>query len=483
MDETRGAVELRQADQDLEDVLALLREARHKQCVQTEKLAAVGELIAGVAHEINNPLAVMLGYVNLVTHELGPTAWSVRMEVDLIVQQIERVRKIIDSLLDIARPMDDVDLLSPEDMARLIEDSLGLVIDQAQRGMLKVCLDLQATCPVRIGRQDLQQVIVNLIVNAFHAVELNGGLIEVGSRDWDGRGILISVRDTGPGVPADLVEKIFRPFFTTKGAGRGTGLGLSVSTGLIRRYGGALTLEATSEAGTEFRIWVPAEPAFDDEDTWLAQTLVSSLESRSWPASEYTATRPDTQPRSRPASAQDNAMPEHFKDQGFLPLQIAVLTVSDSRTEENDTSGRLLVERAEAAGHRVVAKRIVPDDIYRMRAAFSEWIADPEIQVILSTGGTGVTGRDSTPEAVAPLLDKPLEGFGELFRSFSLEEIGTSTLQSRALGGLANGTFIFCLPGSSGACRTAWDRILLAQLDSRTRPCNFAQLIPRLLER
>ncbi|QVL48869.1 MAG: molybdenum cofactor biosynthesis protein B [Thiocapsa sp.] len=176
-------------------------------------------------------------------------------------------------------------------------------------------------------------------------------------------------------------------------------------------------------------------------------------------------------------------MPEHFTDQDFLPLRIAVLTVSDSRTEENDTSGRLLVERAEAAGHRVMAKRIVPDDVYRMRAAFSEWIADPEIQVILSTGGTGVTGRDSTPEAVIPLLDKPLEGFGELFRSFSLEEIGTSTLQSRALGGLANGTFIFCLPGSSGACRTAWDRILQAQLDSRTQPCNFAQLIPRLLER
>lgn len=118
-----------------------------------------------------------------------------------------------------------------------------------------------------------------------------------------------------------------------------------------------------------------------------------------------------------------------------------------------------------------------------MRAVFSEWIADPEVQVILSTGGTGVTGRDSTPEAVAPLFDKPLEGFGELFRAFSLEEIGTSTLQSRAIAGLANATFIFCLPGSSGACRTAWDRILLPQLDARTRPCNFAQLIPRLLER
>jgi molybdenum cofactor biosynthesis protein B len=469
--------------QELEVTLALLRESRHKELVQNEKLAAVGELIAGIAHEINNPLAVILGYLNLVTQELGPTAWSVRMEVDLIVQQIERVQRIIDSLLYIARPMDDVEVLAPEDMNTLVQESLGLVLDQAQRNDLRICLDLQAKRPVRIGRQDLQQVIVNLLVNAFHAVEANHGRIEVGSRDWEGRGILVSVKDSGPGVPPDLVEKIFRPFFTTKGAGKGTGLGLSVSTGLIRRYGGALTLEASSETGTEFRVWILAEPVFDTEDTWLAQTLVSTLESRLPPVSDYNGAGSRADRPRQHATAEDNTMPEHFDDQGFLPLRIGVLTVSDSRTEQNDSSGRLLVERAEAAGHRVVAKQIVPDDIYRMRAVFSAWIADPEVQVILSTGGTGVTGRDSTPEAVAPLLDKPLEGFGELFRSVSLEEIGTSTLQSRALGGLANGTFIFCLPGSSGACRTAWDRILLAQLDSRTRPCNFAQLMPRLLER
>lgn len=176
-------------------------------------------------------------------------------------------------------------------------------------------------------------------------------------------------------------------------------------------------------------------------------------------------------------------MTAHFTDQGFVPLSIAVLTVSDSRTEADDTSGRLLREKAESAGHRVLAKEIVRDDIYQLRAVYSRWIADPEIQVILSTGGTGVTGRDSTPEAVAPLLDKYVEGFGELFRQVSFGEIGTSTVQSRAFAGLANGTFIFCLPGSTGACRTAWDQILLPQLDSRTRPCNFAQLLPRLLER
>ena len=175
-------------------------------------------------------------------------------------------------------------------------------------------------------------------------------------------------------------------------------------------------------------------------------------------------------------------MTAHFTEQGFVPLNIAVLTVSDSRKAANDTSGDLLQAKATEAGHRVVAREIVRDDIYQLRAVFSRWIADPEIHAILSTGGTGVTGRDSTPEAVDPLLDKRVEGFGELFRQISLEEIGTSTIQSRAFAGLANGTFVFCLPGSTGACRTAWERILLAQLDSRTRPCNFAQLIPRLLE-
>lgn len=176
-------------------------------------------------------------------------------------------------------------------------------------------------------------------------------------------------------------------------------------------------------------------------------------------------------------------MTEHFQDTGFVPLNIAVLTVSDTRTEAEDSSGALLRDRAQAAGHRVLAKEIVRDDVYQMRALFSRWIADPDIQVVLSTGGTGLTGRDSTPEAVTPLFDKAIEGFGELFRQVSFEEIGTSTVQSRAFAGLANGTLIFCLPGSNGACRTAWERILEPQLDHRTRPCNFAQLIPRLTER
>lgn len=176
-------------------------------------------------------------------------------------------------------------------------------------------------------------------------------------------------------------------------------------------------------------------------------------------------------------------MTEHFHDTGFIPLNVAVLTISDTRTLADDRSGDTLQGLAEGAGHHVIAREIVRDDVYQMRAVLSRWIADPQVQVVLSTGGTGVTGRDSTPEAVAPLLDKQVEGFGELFRTVSREEIGTSTIQSRAFAGLANGTFLFCLPGSSGACRTAWTQILQPQLDHRTRPCNFAQLIPRLLER
>ncbi len=267
-------------NQRIEVLTAALRETRHEHLVQTEKLAAVGELIAGIAHELNNPLAIMLGHMELLTRELGPETWSVRHEVDLILRQIERSRGIIDSLLRIARPMDDIRVLEPTEIEALIQECLTLVLQEARRPDVEVRTDLQATLGVRISLQDLRQVIINLVVNAVHAVEANRGTIEIRSRDLDSRGILIEVRDTGPGVPPDVVDRIFRPFFTTKGAGRGTGLGLSVSTGLIRRYGGALTLESTSAQGTEFRIWVRREPIFDENDNWLAQTLVSSLEAR-----------------------------------------------------------------------------------------------------------------------------------------------------------------------------------------------------------
>ena len=168
---------------------------------------------------------------------------------------------------------------------------------------------------------------------------------------------------------------------------------------------------------------------------------------------------------------------------GFIPLRLCVLTVSDTRTAAEDTSGDYLVQALEAAGHRLAARALLPDDRYRLRAQVSQWIADDGIDGVLVTGGTGFTGRDSTPEALLPLLDKEMPGFGELFRSLSFDEIGTSTLQSRAFAGLANGTFVFALPGSTSACRTAWERIIQAQLDARTRPCNLATLRPRLRER
>lgn len=156
-----------------------------------------------------------------------------------------------------------------------------------------------------------------------------------------------------------------------------------------------------------------------------------------------------------------------------IPVRVAVLTVSDTRSLKEDTSGDYLVEQIEQNLNTLADRKICIDDIYKIRAAVSEWIADPDIHIIISTGGTGFSGRDSTPEALSPLFDKHIEGFGELFRQLSYEEIGSSTIQSRALAGMANDTFIFCLPGSTGACRTGWECILKEQLDSQHSPCNF----------
>ncbi|WP_445398173.1 molybdenum cofactor biosynthesis protein B [Zobellella sp. An-6] len=161
--------------------------------------------------------------------------------------------------------------------------------------------------------------------------------------------------------------------------------------------------------------------------------------------------------------------------QAFVPLKIAVLTVSDTRNEDTDTSGRFLAEAITAAGHQLAEKIILKDDKYDIRALVSRWVASPEVQVVLITGGTGFTGRDTTPEAVGPLLDTVIDGFGELFRHITYQELGTSTVQSRALGGLANRTAVFCMPGSTGACRTGWNGILAEQLDARHKPCNFVQ--------
>ena len=166
----------------------------------------------------------------------------------------------------------------------------------------------------------------------------------------------------------------------------------------------------------------------------------------------------------------------------LIPLNLCVLTVSDSRGIADDKSGDYLVAALAQEGHRLVERALLPDDRYRLRAIVSRWIADDGVDGILVTGGTGFTGRDSTPEALLPLLDKEMPGFGELFRAISFDEIGTSSLQSRAFAGLANSTFVFCLPGSTSACTTGWEKIIRAQLDPRTKPCNLATLRPRLKE-
>jgi molybdenum cofactor biosynthesis protein B len=166
----------------------------------------------------------------------------------------------------------------------------------------------------------------------------------------------------------------------------------------------------------------------------------------------------------------------------FLPVSIAVLTVSDTRDLASDRSGDALVERLTAAGHRLAAREICKDDAAVIEALLRRWIADPEVDCVITTGGTGITGRDVTPEAFARVLEKEITGFGELFRMLSYRKIGTSTIQSRAIGGVAGGTYLFALPGSTGACKDAWDDILATQLDSRHRPCNLVELMPRLRE-
>lgn len=167
----------------------------------------------------------------------------------------------------------------------------------------------------------------------------------------------------------------------------------------------------------------------------------------------------------------------------FVPVRIAVLIVSDTRTVETDTSGSLLADRIRSAGHEVADHRIVRDDVTAIRSAVSAWIADPDVDVVISSGGTGLTGRDVTPEAVTPLFEKTIDGFSVIFHQVSFQSVGLSTLQSRAVAGLAGGTFIFCLPGSNGAVKDGWDKVISLQLDSRHKPCNLVELMPRLQER
>lgn len=166
----------------------------------------------------------------------------------------------------------------------------------------------------------------------------------------------------------------------------------------------------------------------------------------------------------------------------FIPVRIAILVISDTRTFDTDTSGTTLAQRIEGAGHVVADRKIVTDDKAAIRAQVSAWIADPDIDVVITSGGTGLTGRDVTPEALTPLFDKVIEGFSVIFHQVSFQSVGLSTLQSRAIAGLASGTFIFCLPGSTGAVKDGWDKVISLQLDSRHKPCNLVELMPRLME-
>jgi molybdenum cofactor biosynthesis protein B len=175
-------------------------------------------------------------------------------------------------------------------------------------------------------------------------------------------------------------------------------------------------------------------------------------------------------------------MPGIDQTRPFVPLKIAVLTVSDTRSLEDDKSGATLAERIAGAGHAVADRTIVPDEVEAIRAQVKKWIADPAIDVVITTGGTGFTGRDVTPEAIEPLFEKRMEGFSTLFLMVSFQKIGTSAIQTRATAGVAGATYIFCLPGSPGACKDAWDEILIHQLDYRYRPCNFVEIMPRLDE-
>ncbi len=251
--------ELREKNADLERTVALLQQTR-QQLVMAEKLAAIGELTAGVAHEINNPTAVILGNLDLLVSELGPAIEPVSEEVDLIVAQVYRIREIINNLLQYARPAEYAGCIDDVSIDEVITDTLGLVAHAVKRGSVKVTTSIRTERTIAINRQELQQVLVNLMVNACHAVSHGRGRIEISAADWGDRGVVISVRDNGPGIPSRVCSRLFDPFYTTKPEGQGTGLGLSISYGLIRRYGGNLTVNSRVGAGAEFKVWLLSNP-------------------------------------------------------------------------------------------------------------------------------------------------------------------------------------------------------------------------------
>jgi two-component system NtrC family sensor kinase len=270
--------ELKRKNADLRSTINVLRETR-RQLVVAEKLAALGELTAGVAHEINNPTAVMLGNLDVLVAELGPAVGPVQHEVNLIIEQIYRIKDIINNLLQYARPSEFAGYAEELDVNDTVESTLQLVQHLRNQSIYDIHLELEASRPVRINRHELQQVLVNLITNAIHALPEQNGKIEIRTRDWDRKGVVIRLRDNGAGLDEDQISRIFNPFYSTKGQGSGTGLGLSVSYGLIRRYGGMITVESVPGEGSEFFIWLLSEPEFvEDEETITEQLHASDMD-------------------------------------------------------------------------------------------------------------------------------------------------------------------------------------------------------------
>ena len=257
---------------DLLRTIRVLRETR-QQLVVAEKLAALGELTAGVAHEINNPTQVMLGNLDVITAQLGPALRPVQNEIDLVIEQIYRIQEIINNLLQYARPNEFAGYMTEVDVNMLVSDTLKLVQHMRKEATFSIKLDLQASNHVKINQQELQQVLVNLIVNAIHAIQDRNGKILIMSRDWDDRGVMICVKDDGVGMDEEQLGRIFNPFYSTKGQGEGSGLGLSVSYGLIRRYGGNISVKSTPGEGAEFTIWLLSEPELIEDEATITEQL------------------------------------------------------------------------------------------------------------------------------------------------------------------------------------------------------------------
>jgi len=274
-------VELERKNADLRNTIRVLRQTR-QQLVVAEKLAALGELTAGVAHEINNPTQVILGNMDIMLAELGPAIEPVRNEIELIIQQVYRVQEIINNLLQYARPKDYAGYINALNVNTVVRDTLKLVQHMRTTSTFSIDLQLNANRTVKINPQELQQVLVNLLVNAIHALTEQNGRIQIVTRNWENRGVAIVVKDNGKGMSEDEMSHIFNPFYSTKGQGEGTGLGLSVSYGLIRRYGGSITVKSTPGQGSEFTIWLLQEPVvIEDEETITEQLNAIEAEAES----------------------------------------------------------------------------------------------------------------------------------------------------------------------------------------------------------